>query len=145
MSTPFVIERTLNAPVQKVWKALTDKNEMKIWYFDLKDFKPEVGFKFEFDGGKEGRTYRHLCEVIEAIPDQKLTYSWRYDGYPGNSVVTFELFPERNKTRLKLTHAGLETFPAIEDFDRGNFAMGWTSLIGTHLPDYLEGALQVNN
>jgi uncharacterized protein YndB with AHSA1/START domain len=43
---PFVIERTYNAPIAKVWKALTDKNDMKQWYFDLSEFKPEVGFEF---------------------------------------------------------------------------------------------------
>ena len=43
-----VIERTFNAPVPRVWKALTDVEEMRRWYFDLKEFKPEVGFEFEF-------------------------------------------------------------------------------------------------
>ena len=45
---PFVIERTCNAPVEKVWKALTDKDQMKKWYFDLPAFKAEKGFEFEF-------------------------------------------------------------------------------------------------
>ena len=35
----FVIERTFNAPVAAVWKAITDKDEMKKWYFDLTDFR----------------------------------------------------------------------------------------------------------
>ena len=57
------------------------------------------------------KQWLHLCKVIEVIPMKKLTYSWSYDGYEGNSFVTFELFSEENKTRLKLTHEGLETFP----------------------------------
>ena len=36
-----VIERALNASVAKVWKALTDVEQMRQWYFDLKEFKPE--------------------------------------------------------------------------------------------------------
>ena len=36
---PIVIEQTVNAPVSKVWQAITDKNQMKQWYFDLKEFK----------------------------------------------------------------------------------------------------------
>ena len=31
-TTPFVIERTYNAPVDKVWKAITDKGQMKKKY-----------------------------------------------------------------------------------------------------------------
>ena len=49
---PFVIERTYNAPVEKVWKAITDNDLMKQWYFKIAAFKPEVGFEFSFDGGK---------------------------------------------------------------------------------------------
>lgn len=48
---PFVIERTYNAPIKKAWKAITDKDKMKQWYFDIASFKPEVGFEFEFTAG----------------------------------------------------------------------------------------------
>jgi len=136
---PFIIERIFNAPIEKVWKAISDNNEMKKWYFVLPEFKPEVGFEFQFSGGPPHKTYLHLCKVTEVVPGKKLTYSWRYDGYPGNSFVTFELFAEGNKTRLKLTHEGLETFPDIPDFRKENFITGWTAIIGEVLPAYLEG------
>jgi uncharacterized protein YndB with AHSA1/START domain len=137
---PFVIERTYDAPGEKVWKAITNKNDMKQWYFDLPDFKPQVGFEFQFMGGAEGgKQYRHLCKITEVIAGKKLTHSWRYEGYTGISYVTFELFPEGNKTRLKLTHQGLETFPADNpDFARKNFEAGWTDIIGRSLKEYLE-------
>ena len=35
-----VVERTLDAPVARVWKALTDVDQMRQWYFDLKEFRP---------------------------------------------------------------------------------------------------------
>jgi len=138
---PVLIERTYNAPSIKVWKALTDKNEMKKWYFDLVEFKPEPGFKFKFYGGKDsGTQYLHLCEVTEVAEGTKLTYSWRYDGYPGISFVTFELFDQGNKkTLLKLTHRGLETLAAgSPDFAGENFVEGWTHIIHTALKGYLE-------
>jgi uncharacterized protein YndB with AHSA1/START domain len=37
-----------------VWLALTEKDLIKQWYFDLPEFRPEVGFIFEFTGGEEG-------------------------------------------------------------------------------------------
>ncbi len=136
---PFVIERTYNAPVAKVWEAITDKDKMKQWYFDLAEFKPEVGFEFHFYGkGNDGTGYKHLCKITEAVPGKKLAYSWKYDGYPGASVVTFELYDEGDKTRLKLTHEGLDSFPDQKDFARSSFAAGWTHIIGTSLPGYLE-------
>lgn len=43
MSHPIIVEQKVNAPAQKVWKALTDIDEMKIWYFDIPDFIPKPG------------------------------------------------------------------------------------------------------
>jgi uncharacterized protein YndB with AHSA1/START domain len=135
---PFVIERVYDAPVEKVWKALTDKDDMKKWYFDIAEFKPIVGFEFQFTGGSQDRTFLHLCKIEEVVASKKLKYSWRYDGYPGKSFVSFELFDENGKTRLKLTHEGLETFPDVPDFARKNFEAGWTHIIGKSLGEYLE-------
>lgn len=135
---PVQIERTYEAPVEKVWNAITDKEQMKQWYFDLAEFKPEVGFEFSFEGGPDDRKYLHLCQITEVVPFKKLTYSWRYDGYAGNSFVTFELFDEGKKTKLVLSHAGLETFPAIADFARENFIGGWDHIIGTSLKNFVE-------
>jgi uncharacterized protein YndB with AHSA1/START domain len=136
---PFVIERIYNAPVSRVWQAITDRDQMKQWYFELAEFKAEVGFEFTFTGGPEDRKYLHLCQITEVEPGRKLIYSWRYDGYEGNSFVTWELFAEGDKTRLKLTHAGLETFPQNNaDFAKGNFVAGWTEITGTSLKEFVE-------
>lgn len=136
---PFVIEQIYNAPVSRVWEAITNNDKMKEWYFKLEEFKPEVGFKFTFDGGSKEKTYTHLCEITEVIPEKKLTHSWKYKDYPGESYVTWELFNEGdNKTRLRLTHRGLETFPAEKDFARESFSKGWTYIAGTSLMNFLQ-------
>jgi uncharacterized protein YndB with AHSA1/START domain len=133
-----VIERTFDAPVARVWKALTDADEMRVWYFDLKEFRPEVGFEFEFIVEHEGTSYHHLCKITEVIPQKKIAYTWRYAGEEGDSLVTFELFPDGEKTRLKLTHEGLETFPKLPPYARTNFEKGWTEIIGSSLKQYVE-------
>lgn len=137
---PFVMERIFNASPEMIWKAITDKDEMRKWYFDLKEFKPEVGFEFKFWGGKDDdHQYLHICEVTEVIPLKKLAYSWRFDGYQGMSYVTFELIVDGKNTKVRLTHAGLETFPSSNsDFAKDNFVTGWTAIIGSNLKDYLE-------
>lgn len=137
---PFVIEKVFNASADRVWKAISDKDQMKQWYFDIAGFKPALGCEFEFEGTTpKGVCYLHKCKIVDVVAGKKLKYSWRYEGYAGNSFVTFELFPEGDKTRLKLTHEGLETFPADKpDFAKHNFAKGWTALIGESLPQFLE-------
>jgi len=129
----------LNAPVGRVWGALTDNEQMKKWYFKLESFRPELGFEFRFDGGPPDIVYHHVCKITEVIPEKKIAYTWRYEGYEGNSLVSFELFAEGDKTRLKLTHIGLESFPDNPDFARHNFVEGWTEIVGTSLKGFVEG------
>lgn len=137
---PLVVERTYDAPPEAIWQAITDPEQMKQWYFDLPGFRAEVGYKFQFEGGPAPeKQYLHLCEVTEVEPNSRLTYSWRYDGYEGNSFVTFDLFPKEGKTLLRLTHEGLHTFPASNpDLAVSNFEAGWTDILGTYLTDFLE-------
>ena len=137
---PVVVERTYNVPASRVWKAITDKNQMKQWYFDLEAFVPVVGFEFKFKGqGQQGEKYMHLCKITEVVPEQKLQYTWQYENLEGQSSVSFELFDEGNSTRLRVTHTGLETFAHINsDFSRENFMQGWTELIGKMLKDVVE-------
>ena len=139
-SGPIIIEQIYNAPLTHVWNAITALDKMNSWYFDLSDFKPEPGFEFHFYGeGRKGERYLHKCRITEVIPEKKLSYTWSYDGLQGNSDVSFELFPEGNKTRLRLTHAGVETFPSDRpDFARDSFVEGWTYITGTALKQFVE-------
>jgi uncharacterized protein YndB with AHSA1/START domain len=140
-TAPVIKEVLIAAPAERVWKAISDRDEMKSWYFELEEFKSETGFEFSFYGGTEDRQYKHLCRVTEVVPGQRLSYSWKYEGYAGESLVTFELFPGGSKTKVKLTHAGLKTFPADNpDFRKENFIAGWDDIIGNSLKNYLEKA-----
>lgn len=138
---PIIVEKIYNAPVDRVWNAITNNDEMKKWYFDIPEFKAEPGFEFRFYGtGKQGQKFLHLCKVVEVVDRKKLSYSWQYEGYEGNSLVTFELFAEQDKTKLKLTHEGLASFPvtAHNDFAKQNFVEGWTHIIGNRLKNHVE-------
>lgn len=135
----FEMEKTYPARAEKVWKSLTDPREMRHWYFDLPGFKPEVGYQFEFTGGTDEIQYKHFCEVTEAVPGKQLAYTWRYDGIPGDSQVRFELFPEGNSTRVRMTHSGIDSFAKYDpDLHPKNFVEGWTDIMGRMLWEHLE-------
>jgi uncharacterized protein YndB with AHSA1/START domain len=137
---PFVIERVFDAPVAIVWDALTNNEKMKKWYFQLSDFKPVVGFEFTFTGGAdEHNPYLHICRVVDMVPNKKIAYTWRYDGLPGITTVSIELSAEAKKTKLKLTHEGLETLVSGgPDFARKNFEEGWSYILDKSLKGFLE-------
>ncbi len=136
----FTIERIFKANKKDVWRAITEKELMKQWYFDLPEFKAEVGFTFEFTSGEEGgKQYLHRCTITEVVKEKKLTHTWCYAGYEGISILTYELFNEGDNTKLKLTHSGIETFPPdITDFAYHNFETGWKHIININLKDFLE-------
>lgn len=143
---PVIVERVLDAPVAVVWQALTAGEQLTQWYFDLPDFKAEVGYEFHFTGGPPEKQYLHLCRVTEVVPDKRLSHTWRYDGYPGDSLVTFELLAEGDKTRLRLVHSGIETFPQNDPaFAKSNFAEGWAAIIGGSLKAFVEAEALVEN
>lgn len=135
---PIIVERTFDNAIIKVWDALVHNDQLQKWYFQLADFIPQAGFKFQFTAGKDDQQYLHLCEITEVIAYRKIVYTWKYDGYPGSSLVSFELAEEGEKTKVKLTHQGTETMEANgADFSRESFTAGWTYIIGTNLRNYL--------
>jgi len=137
MSVPFVLDHVYNAPLQEVWQALTEKEKMKQWYFpQLLTFEPVAGFKFTFKD--DGSPYKKEWTVTDVINNRKLAHTWVYKGYPGVSEVTFELFPEGDHTRLRLTHTGLESFPNDPHFARDRFEGGWATILGINLNKFLE-------
>lgn len=140
MNEPIVVTQTVNAPASTVWQALTDKALMKQWYFDIDKFKAEEGFVFSFEGGTETTQYTHLCTITEVVPNQKLSYTWRYVGYEGDTLVTFLLQPLTNgQTEVTLTHSGLESFSnSNPDFAKSNFEEGWNHIIKVALKDFAE-------
>ena len=141
MSTDsIIVEDTLNAPINKVWQALTDKSQMKQWYFDLDEFRTEEGFEFSFTGqGQSGDEYVHLCKITEIEPQKMLRHSWAYQGYSGISLISWELSEEDGKTRVRLIHQGVENFPADNpDFAKANFKGGWNHTVSKALKEFVE-------
>ncbi len=129
----LTFERLYNAPTERVWKALTNIDQMRQWYFPmLEAFEPRIGFETEFDVHHNGKIYPHIWKVTEVIENQAIAYSWRYGGYPGNSVVRFALEPIGNQTKLTLTHTFTESFEAdrFADFSTDSFTQGWTHFVG---------------
>jgi uncharacterized protein YndB with AHSA1/START domain len=140
MKTKVIQEYSYNASPEKIWNAITSKEEMKKWYFDLEEFKPEVGFEFRFWGGTEERQYLHICKITEVIVGRKLCHTWSYDGIPGLTNLCFEIRQINDtSSKLKLTHTGFETFPTDNpDLDFKNFEEGWKFILSTSLKNYLK-------
>jgi uncharacterized protein YndB with AHSA1/START domain len=133
-SEPLVIQRQINAPADRVWKALTDPTQLEKWFFKFENFRPEPGFEFIIPDD-----YPSSCKIIEAVKNKRLSYSLSFNQYPSETIVTFELFDEGETTRLRLSHEGLENIPAAgnADFEKEKFMKGWGKGLSS-LQHYLE-------
>ena len=101
-------------PPATVWKYLTSSELLAEWLME-NDFKPIVGHQFQFRTkpkikfGFDGIVY---CEVLEIIPEKKLSYSWKGGPKKGiiklDSLVTWTLKPKDKGTELILEHTGFK-------------------------------------
>ncbi|HEY0091805.1 MAG TPA: SRPBCC domain-containing protein, partial [Flavobacterium sp.] len=126
------MERLFQASTEKVWLALTDESQMAQWYFADTGFKPVVGHVSQFNVHHEGTDFLHLWKVIKVTPMKKISYEWSYEGFPGNSIVTFILTEiTSDKTNLLLKHEQLDTFLPLENpqLSAANFIDGWTNFL----------------
>ena len=137
---PVVVEETYRADVDTVWKAITEPDRMRRWYFDnIPDFRAEVGFETQFLISNGGRDFPHRWKVTEVIPRKRLIYDWKYDGYAGEAFVVFELSEATPGTRLRLSCIVRRDFPQdVPEFRRESCAQGWEYFIRQSLKHYLE-------
>jgi len=137
---PIIVEQTFHASIETVWKSITEIDRMRQWYFEnIPSFEPAVGFETQFNVKSQERNFLHMWKVTEVELLKKITYNWKYEGYPGDSFVVFELFEQDNSTMLRLTHHATESFPEdIPEFKRESGVEGWTYFIKKSLKDFLE-------
>lgn len=134
------LEQIYNAPIEKVWKALTDKDLMKQWYFDIEDFELKEGAVFNFYES-DARQYHHRVEIKKIISGRLLQHTWTHPSHSkGESMLRWELIPDGANTRVTLTHEGLENFEENgPEFAVANYEMGWKEIMGKSLNFFLEG------
>ena len=140
METGLVVkEIMLQASVDKVWRALTDKEQMSSWYFTIAEFMALPGFEFKLYGEKKGVIFPISCTVKEVEENRKLSYTWSYDDYPAETLVIFELKAVGDQTELRLTHRGLQNIPqGGSDVSVRNHMDGWDFIIGSSLKQFVE-------
>ena len=107
---------TINAPLSKVWHAITDPELIKEYMFGaypMTDWKK--GSPITYTGVWEGKHYEDKGEIIDIVPDRLLhtTYWSSLSGKPDfpeyYANVIYELIPEGLQTIVHLTQDNIET------------------------------------
>jgi uncharacterized protein YndB with AHSA1/START domain len=138
------LERLLNAPVETVWRYLTEAELRGQWFMGGTDAGPRGEFDLVVDhdrlSDEEDVPYPESYakfkgavwseKVIRFEPPHLLETTFQGGK---NGTVTYELAPEGERTRLVLTHRGIQTPAGF-----GDFGTGWNSHLAV-LEDRLEG------
>lgn len=139
------VEILFDASKLQVWEALTNSEIMKVWYFDISNFKLAVGSEFSFYEGDK-KEYLHEGEILKVEQNKVLQHTWKHPQQSkGSSIVTWEIEEiEENKVKVSLSHEGLQAFAdAGPNFASANYEMGWNAIVKTNLRNYLYGIKKI--
>lgn len=119
-----VIERSLDHPPAKVWRALAEPELLARWMMP-NDIVPERGRRFDFRtqpvGGWDGVVN---CEILEVDPPTRMVWEWASGGLV--TTITFTLTPEGSGSRLKLVQSG---FSAEQEMNRRGAEYGMNRMV----------------
>jgi len=99
----------LNAPIEKVWNALTKPELVKQWQYGsdlITDWK--VGNEIRFRNEWESQVFEQWGTVLEIVPNQKIRYSLFFprpeleDKPENHFIMSYVLSQENQKVKLEI-------------------------------------------
>ena len=117
------VEHVYAHPPSKVWRALTDPAKIALWW-GPGDVRAEVGHRFDMDMGPWGK---QPCEVI-AVEHERL-FRYRFVEPTLNTIITWQLTPKGNGTRLTLIHEGFNLETAMGARAYEGMKSGWPGVL----------------
>jgi uncharacterized protein YndB with AHSA1/START domain len=137
MGRQIVRSIDIAAAPERVFRALTDPAELRVWWGDPTSH-PSLHWEMDLQpGGKwlsrwknlaTGNEYELGGEVLEVRPPHLLVVSWWDERYPGveRTTVRYEIQEiGEGRTRVRVTHAGFDG--ARPDFD--DYNPGWSLVL----------------
>ena len=112
-------ETDVQAPPSRVWKALTDPDEIEKYMFGshvVTDWEP--GGSIVWKGEYEGKAYEDKGEILEVVPERRLS---GMDDVPENyHTLTYELEGQNGTTHVSLSQDN-NSSPEAAEHSRANW------------------------
>lgn len=113
---PVTKSISINAPAEKVWHALTDKESIRQYMFGTETTCDwQKGSKITFSGSYEGFEYQDGGEILDIEPNKKMVYSYwssmsGVEDIPENYArITYTLEEKDGVTELTVEQADSPT------------------------------------
>jgi len=136
----IVSEVQINAPMERVFEALTDPRQLLRWWnseecqTDFFEMDARLGGQWRFGTNPSklnvNGVSQFFCqgEVVEFDPPRRLAYTWIanwHDDKTRKTIVRWELTATKDGTHVKVTHSGL----AQEAVARKDYSGGWPGVV----------------
>jgi uncharacterized protein YndB with AHSA1/START domain len=123
---------SIEAPVEKVWQALTTPSIIKQYFFGtdtISDFK--AGSPIKFKGEYQGKQYEDKGTIIEVIPNKLFSYNY-WSSMSGIEdkpekymIVTYALSKEEGHTSLTIMQENI-----ADEKTREHSEQNWNMVLG---------------
>lgn len=117
-------ERTYPQSLERVWKAISNHDEITAWMKFPTQLEPRVGGAIRIDFSSQGSLEGTVCNFE---PPYLLIYTW------GDSLVNWKLEADATGTRLHFSHVGVR--PEL----LAGLGAGWHAFLD-RLEDHLTGS-----
>ena len=140
------LHRVLQAPVERVYKAFTDKQALEYWLppygftgcIHSIDVRVGGGYRMSFTNFGTGNSHSFAVSYLELVPNQRIRHTDSFDdeNLPGEMQVTIDLKAVSYGTELWIIQEGI---PAVIPVD--GCYLGWQEsleqlarLVGPDIP-----------
>jgi uncharacterized protein YndB with AHSA1/START domain len=133
-------EIAIDAPIESVWKAITDAEELTRWFVEAAKVEPGAGgtMWISWGGAEEGRSRIDVWEPNQRLRLALMPFEMGQAKQDGQTALIDEYTLERRdgKTVLRLVCSGIPDSPEWDGFYNGTDS-GWRSFFRT-MRHYLE-------
>ncbi len=89
---PIIVTQRFRVPVDRLWRAITVRDEMVQWFFEeIPAFEARGGFETGFDVMADSRSFPHRWKIVEVEVARRIVYDWSYEGLDGRGMVEWDL------------------------------------------------------
>ena len=130
-------EIVIDAPPEIVWGAVTEPDQIALWFSDAAQFDLQPGGAGSLTWHPGGRATDDLNEtmvipvqVMEVDPPRYFSFRWTHPGdaeptATNSLLVEFTLTPEGDTTRLSVVESGFQEVERETDAEMDGHAEGW--------------------
>ena len=133
MDKPDEIRREIvvDAPIERVWRAISTPDEVAQWFGDVTEFETRAGSRAVFGWTEFGQSFE--AEIVTVEEPFRFGYRWALEASKSledSHVTSVEFTLERvdGSTRLTLVESGFSAIPDDEHEQHfGENSKGWTA------------------